>query len=196
MKAIRLTVVGLGVIAAVVLFRQLAHAAEYLNTGNAAGSQNSLNVDLQQSTNVQQNNQGSFSNDINAGANTGGNTGGADTGDASVNVDINNQFNTNQANVDQCCPSPTPTSKPGQPGQSPTPTGTQPPIGGGDGGGGRNGGGGPSADGGGGGVGGGGEVKGLSAAAGENYTEIAITASGIVCLLAGAYLTRKNHLAI
>ena len=56
MKAIRLTVVGLGVIAAVVLFRQLAHAAEYLNTGNAAGSQNSLNVDLQQSTNVQQNN--------------------------------------------------------------------------------------------------------------------------------------------
>lgn len=190
MKAIRLTVVGLGIIAAVVLFRQLAHAAEYLNTGNAAGSQNSIDATLQQSTNVNQSNQGSFTNDIDASADTGGNSGESiTTGDASVNVTVDNQFNRNQANV-PCCPekSPTPTLKPGQ---SPSPTPTSgvggPPSDGGDG---------DNGNGGGGVGGGGGQVIGLSAAAGENYAEIAITASGIVCLLAGAYLTRKNHLAI
>ena len=201
MKAIRLTVVGLALIAAVVVFAQFAHAAEYLNTGNAAGSDNSIDATLQQSTNVNQSNTGSFSNDIDASADTGGNSvsggngGPINTGDATTDVNVDNRFNVNQANV-TCCPegTPTPTPKKPGPGQSPTPTlhgGVGgPPSGDGDGGG--NGGG----NGGGGGVGGGGEVIGLAAASGENLGELALTVSGILCLLAGAYLTRKNHLAI
>lgn len=190
MNAIRLTMFGLLLVAAITL-RHVVFADQYTIGGNAAGSQNSIDVTGGQSTNVGQNNQGSFNNDINAGADTGGNSGGSiTTGDASVNVTVDNRFNSNQANV-TCCPdgkpSPTPTLKPGQ---SPSPTPTAgiggPPGDGGDG----------DGDNGDGGAGGGGEVVGISAAAGENYTEIAITSLGIVCLLAGAFLTRKNHLAI
>lgn len=197
MKAVRLTMVGLILIAAIALTRQLAQAAEYSTTGNAAGSQNSIDVTQQQSTNVNQSNQGSINNDIDASADTGGNSvsggngGSITTGDATSDVNINNRFNTSDANV-TCCPEKSPTPTPKKPGAGETPTPTPPggvggpPSGDGDGG-----------NGGGNGVGGGGgEVIGISAAAGENYTELAITASGIVCLLTGAYLTRKNHLAI
>jgi hypothetical protein len=202
MNAIRLTLVGLLLIAAVSAAR-VAYALQLDNSGNGAGSQNSIDITGGQSTNVWQNNQGSINNDVSAGADTGGNstTGNGNasitTGDASVNVTIDNQFNSNQANV-TCCPdgksTPTPTPKKPGPGQSPTPTPPGgiggPPSGDGGNGGGGNGGG----NGGGGGVGGGGQVIGLSAADGENYTQLLFTASGIVCLLAGAYLTRKNYL--
>lgn len=201
MNAIRLTMFGLILVAAIAL-RHAVFADQYSITGGGSDSQSTIDVSRSQSTSVNQNNQGSFRNDVDAEANTGGNAGGSvTTGDASVNVTVDNQFNSNQANV-PCCPdgkaSPTPTPKPHKPGETPTPiqSGPTPPggVGGppsGDGDGGGNGGGN-----GGDGVGGGGEVIGISAAAGENYMEIALTASGIVCLLAGAYLTRKNHLAM
>jgi len=107
-----------------------------------------------------------------------------------VDVGVKNNFNNNTADV-PCCkdgtPSPSPTQKPGE---APTPTPTAgiggPPGDGGDGGG----------NGGGGGVGGGGQVIGLSAASGENTIELLIISTGIVCLLAGAYLAQKNHLAL
>lgn len=192
MKAVRLTAVGLILIAVVAIGHRVL-AEQYVIEGNGAGSNNQLDINQNQNTTIQQNSNSSFKNDINAGANTGGNEGGSvTTGNASVKVTVKNQGNTNQANVDQCCPTKTPTPTPGKAGQpSPTPTsgvggGAPPADGGGDGGAGGNGGGG----------GGGGQVIGLSAASGENYSEIAITATGIVCLLAGAYLTRKHHLAI
>lgn len=182
------------------VFLGSARALELNNSGNGAGSQNSIDLQYNQSTNVNQNNQGSFNNDINAGANTGGNSvsggngGSITTGDATVNVTVDNRFNSNQANV-ECCPdgkTPTPTHKPGQPTGTPTPTPPGgvggPPGDGGDGDGGN--GGGPPA----GGVGGG-QVIGLSAASGENTTELLITSTGLVCLFAGTTLLRKNHIS-
>lgn len=182
------------------LFLGSVRALELNNSGNGAGSQNNIDLQQSQSTNVNQNNQGSFYNDIDASAQTGGNSvsggngGSITTGDATVNVTVDNRFNSNQVNV-KCCPdgkTPTPTHKPGQPTGTPTPT---PPggVGGppGDGDGGNGNGGGEN----GGGVGGGGQVIGLSAASGENTTELLITSTGIVCLLGATTLLRKNHIS-
>lgn len=187
-----------------------ARALELNISGNAANSQNQINLQGGQSTNIDQNNQGSFNNTIDASANTGGNSvsggngGSITTGNASTNVNVSNQFNSNQANV-TCCPSktPTPTPDPGKPKPSatPTPLGFQPTstptptppggVGGPPSGGGNNGNGG--GNGGAGGAGGpAGQVMGLSAASGEGTLETILTTSGIVCLLASTYFLRKK----
>lgn len=78
--------------------------------GNAADSDNDVQVNNTQNTNVTQNNTANFTNNIDGDANTGDNdanknNGGdvtVDTGDASVNATVVNQANTNYASVD-CC---------------------------------------------------------------------------------------------
>jgi len=92
-------------------------------SGNASGSNNSININQNESNTVNQSNSADVNNDVNASADTGGNSandnvGGSSikTGDATTNVNINNQFNTNKADVN-CKNCATPTPKP-----SPTPT--------------------------------------------------------------------------
>ena len=175
-------------------------------SGNGAGSNNTLNIQGNQSTKVTQKNSGSIDNNVNAGANTGGNEvsggngGTVKTGDASTNVNINNNFNNNTATV-PCCPSktPTPTRLPGQPTPTPTSTGSQPtstptpaqtppvgvggpPDGGGDGDGGNGGGG-----------NGGGQVMGLSQTAGDGREALLFYLAGALCLSIGGTLLKGTH---
>ena len=195
MNPIRLTTFGLITIATITTVH-VVRADQYSASGNAAGSQNSIEAAGVQSTNVVQTNQGSLTNDVSAGAQSGGNSGSITTGDASATVDVTNEFNSNQATVG-CCPTNTPTPTPKLPSETPSETPVLTPsasIGGpGDGGNGNGGGGGAPSGGGG---GGGGQVIGLPAASGENYTQLAITATGTVCLLAGSAIVRKNHLHV
>ena len=81
----------------------IARAVEFNNSGNGTGSQNSINFQNSNTTNIQQNNQGSVNNNVDANANTGGNSGGSiKTGDATTEVNINNNLNNNSATV-KCC---------------------------------------------------------------------------------------------
>lgn len=173
----------IGTLCVLTIFATAAHATEYIISGNGSGSDNSIEVNSNSETTIEQNNQGSFTNDIDASANTGGNDtdgGSVETGDASVLVRIRNFFNSNSADVDCCPEGVTPTPSVYDPGQ-PTPTPTTPPTGGGNGGGGNGGGGG--------GVGGpGGEILGLSAASGQS--EIFFYALGSLCLALGGALVR------
>lgn len=180
--------ITLSLFAAAFFFRS-ASAVELSIEGNAAGSDNTIQINSSQQTTVNQQNQMNVTNDVDANANTGGNStdnGSVETGDASVFVKIKNFFNQNSADVDDCCPegvtptppeagqTPTPTVyDPGKPTPTPTPieSGQAQP---------------PTTSSGGGGVGGG-EILGLSAAAGEGTTEALFYTLGTLCLaLAGA----------
>lgn len=166
-------------------------------SGNAADSQNTIQIQQSGSTTVNQSNQMDVNNDVDAQANTGGNStgdggGSVTTGDASIFVKIKNLFNINQAETG-CCPTPTPKVTPYDPGD-PTPTepGDEPPAED------QNGDGEPdeSADGNGGeedGVGGG-EVLGLSATAGNGLDATVIQLLGLVCLGIGSALVGPKKL--
>ena len=79
-------------------------------SGNGSGSDNLVEVELENETTVNQTNNATFNNSINGDASTGGNdandnTGGdveIDTGDADVTATVNNSANQNWASVD-CC---------------------------------------------------------------------------------------------
>lgn len=79
-------------------------------SGNGAGSENEAEIEIEQSTQVVQNNFAEIENDVEANASTGDNkaeenTGGdvsIDTGDASTDVIVKNTVNSNSASVD-CC---------------------------------------------------------------------------------------------
>jgi len=79
-------------------------------TGNGSDSYNKADVDVNQTTVVEQSNTANISNNVTANADTGKNdanrnTGGSvsiDTGDASTTVGITNEVNSNVAEV-QCC---------------------------------------------------------------------------------------------
>jgi hypothetical protein len=79
-------------------------------SGNGADSKNKAEVDIDQSTYVEQSNQADIDNHVYAKADSGDNdanrnTGGGvsvDTGDASTTVSVSNQANSNVADVD-CC---------------------------------------------------------------------------------------------
>lgn len=196
MKARKLLLLVIALAVLTVFLQHAAFADEFSITGNAAGSNNQIDINQQQSTSIQQSNQSSVTNDVDVNANTGGNRVSGDgdsikTGDARINVSITNQGNTNQANV-PCCPtaSPTPDGEKPAPSATLTPTPTTapglPPRGGDGGIGGGNGGGG---------IGGAGapQVLGLAAASGEGSLETALVLAGTLCLLAGTYLVRQNH---
>ena len=89
-------------------------------SGNASDSNNSININQSNSNTVNQSNSANVNNNANATSDTGGNSindgvggGSIRTGDATSNVNITNQFNSNVRNVSA---TPTPTPKP-----SPTP---------------------------------------------------------------------------
>lgn len=72
--------------------------------GNGAGSNNQVNYNQSNQTNYNQNNQANINNNVDANCNTGGNsasgnTGGnssINTGNCKVNVNVQNQVNSNQ----------------------------------------------------------------------------------------------------
>lgn len=143
-------------------------------SGNASNSNNSIQLNQNNSNNVNQSNSADVNNSVNINSNTGGNSINGGVGDGSIttgnitnNVNINNQLNSNAADV-KCKNCPTPTKKPGvspTPTKAPSgPTPTTPPGVGGNGGRGDGGG-----DGGPGGVGGPSQaVLGLPITSGEN----------------------------
>jgi len=186
------------ILVAFVLLVHAAWAIELDISGNAADSQNTIQVQQGGSTTVDQSNQMNVTNDVDAQANTGGNSigdggGSVTTGDSSIIVKIKNLFNINQAET-ECCPTPTPHYDPGKPTPTPLPgsppTGGGPPAGGAGDGGGNGGGGGGN---GGGGVGGG-EVLGLAATAGDGMAETIIQLLGLVCLGIGSALVGPKKL--
>ncbi|HEY5600726.1 MAG TPA: hypothetical protein VIK81_01415 [Patescibacteria group bacterium] len=82
-------------------------------SGNGSGSDNEIEeVEIENETTVSQDNWADVKNVVNVEANTGDNeaednTGGdvsIDTGDASANVSVSNNVNSNQASVEGCCP--------------------------------------------------------------------------------------------
>lgn len=93
-------------------------------SGNASGSNNSININQTESNTVNQSNSADVENSVNATSDTGGNSindgsGNASitTGNATSNVNINNQLNSNVSNINcKNCPTPTP-----KPSPSPTP---------------------------------------------------------------------------
>ncbi len=122
-----------------VVFAAQAYSATLEISGNAANSNSSIQFNQNNSTNVNQSNNANLNNDVNVNSNTGGNSinggvgdGSIKTGDINTNININNQFNSNIANV-PCNNCPTPTKKPGvsptptTPPGGPTPTPTTPP---------------------------------------------------------------------
>src|SRR3989344_295269 len=122
-------------------------AVTYDISGNGAGSNNQVNYNQQTNQTVNQSNQSNVSNNVDVNCNTGGNSAsgntgsnvGVNTGDCSSNVNIQNNLNSNNAQVG-CCKSPTP---------KPSPSSSNPPVGGpGGGDGGSSSGGGSSASGG------------------------------------------------
>ncbi|MBI2611216.1 hypothetical protein HYW54_00530 [Candidatus Gottesmanbacteria bacterium] len=153
--------------------------------GNAAGSQNSINVNQSSQTNVNQNSNTNLENQIDANANTGGNSASNNqgdasikTGDASVNITVNNKTGKNKADI--CC-EPTEKPKPTKPGPTTPPggpTATPKPGNGG------NGGPGPGN----GGVGGPpGQVMGIAAAS-NGTDKYILYGLGLVCLGIGMFL--------
>lgn len=186
--------VAVSFLALVISGSTMARAFDYIIQDNGAGSQNQLQIENTNSTSVFQTNQGSVNNNVDASANTGGNSvngssgnGTINTGDATVNVNITNQLNSNNATV--CCGTPTPTLRPGQP--TPTkapvvPTPTQKPGNGGNGD--NNGNGGANVNGG----NGGGSVMGLAATSGEPLTEYLFYAASFVCLVAARKLLKPS----
>ena len=170
-----------------VIFAGSAAAQDFIIQDNGSGSQNGINFQQNNQTNINQSNQMDVDNNVDASANTGGNSvnggneGSITTGDARVNVNIDNNLNHNWSDVG-CCKA-TPTPKPGTtptpgPTGGPTPTPTPKTGDGGKDGDGKNDGGGN-----GGGVGGG-QVLGLSATSGEiAWQDLFYLGSG-VCLLA------------
>lgn len=159
------------------------NAVQYSVTGNGTGSNNSINVQSTTGTTVNQTNQGSVSNDINANANTGGNTtnnGSVQTGGANVNVNVTNNLNTNNAQTG-CCGSPTPKPTIGDPGAPSNPNTP---------------GNGSTTSNGSGGTGGAaakqGEILGLSATSGEGNTQAILTTLGLLCLSIGGALVRSS----
>lgn len=102
-------------------------------SGNASGSNNSININQSNSNTVNQSNSANVDNNANATSDTGGNSandgvggGSITTGDATSNVNINNQFNNNVGNINcKNCVTPTPTPKPSpKPSPTSTPGGT------------------------------------------------------------------------
>lgn len=100
------------------IFSSLSFAETIIDvSGNGAGSTNSTNVSGQNSSTTNQSNTSNVNNNVNVNCNTGGNSnnnnsGGSSsttTGDCSANVNIQNNLNSNQANV-PCsnCPNATP----------------------------------------------------------------------------------------
>ena len=162
-------------------------------SGNASDSNNSININQKNSNTVNQSNSADVNNSVNATSDTGGNSindgvggGSIKTGDATTNVNIKNQLNTNAADVNcKNCPTPTPKPKPSptDPGK-PTSTPTPAPSGNdgdGDGDGGDGGeGGAPQAP----------AVLGLSAASGESSLFKIIP--GLISILLGFNLLRKK----
>ncbi len=81
-------------------------------SGNGVQSNNTVNFSQNNTTNVTQNNTANVSNNVNVSQDTGNNeanknTGGnvsIDTGKASSNVTVNNTVNSNEADVNPCCP--------------------------------------------------------------------------------------------
>lgn len=184
--------ISLSVLALAVLVTQV-NAETLQISGNGADSNNSIQLNQNNNTSVNQTNQANVNNDVNITSNTGGNSINGGVGDGSIktgninnNVEINNQFNTNNATVNcKNCPTsnPTPTSKPGQP----TPT-TKPGVGGN--GGGTSGG---SSSGGAGGSSSGGQILGLPTTSGENeLANLLKLLPAFGSLLAGFSLLRKN----
>mgnify|MGYP001614207366 CR=1 FL=1 len=164
-------------------------------SGNASGSNNSININQSNSNTVNQSNSANVNNNANATSDTGGNSindgvggGSIRTGDATSNVNITNQFNSNVRNVSATPtptpkPSPTPIQQIGGPTSTPTPN----PSGNGGNGGGDGG------DGGDGGEGGAPQapaVLGLSAASGESSLFKIIP--GLISILLGFNLLRKK----
>ncbi|OGH16895.1 MAG: hypothetical protein A3C30_04455 [Candidatus Levybacteria bacterium RIFCSPHIGHO2_02_FULL_40_18] len=179
------------------IFVTAANAETIEISGNGSGSNNSIQLNQNNSININQSNSADVSNSVNINSNTGGNSINGGVGDGSIttgnitnNVNINNQLNTNIADV-KCknCPSPTkaptPTQKPGDPIPT-TPPGVGDPDGdGGDGGDGDGGVGGP-----------GGEVLGVSelAVTGDFATLAAITGqtAGIALMSLGALISPRK----
>jgi uncharacterized membrane protein YgcG len=167
-------------------------------SGNASGSNNSINIDQDDTNTVNQSNTVDVENNVKATAETGGNSandnvGGVTikTGDATTNVNIKNQFNTNSADVNcKNCATPTPTPKP-----SPTQ-----PVGGpisdpgsptsGSAGGSSSSGGGGSSSGGSTGGAGQGQVQGLSATSGDKT--LFTTIAGFLLIFLGYTFLRRN----
>jgi hypothetical protein len=184
------------IVVAFVFLVRTAWAIELEISGNAADSQNTIQIQQGGSTNVNQSNQMDVTNNVDAQANTGGNTvgggGSVTTGDASVFVKIKNFFNINRAET-ECCPEPSDAPfDPGKP--TPTPDPGSPPTGGGPPAGGAGGGNGGGGGGNGGGGVGGGEVLGLAGTAGDGITETAIQLLGLVCLGIGSALVGPKKL--
>lgn len=80
-------------------------------TGNGTNSENEVEVEVENEVYVQQGNEAYIENNVSADAKTGGNTAGRntsgdvmiDTGDAATFVEVDNQANSNVAEVDGCC---------------------------------------------------------------------------------------------
>lgn len=109
----------------VILIAERVYSDSLEISGNASGSNNSININQTESNTVNQSNSADVNNNVNATSDTGGNSindgvggGSIKTGNATSNVNINNQFNTNKADVNcKNCSTPTPTPK-----LSPSPT--------------------------------------------------------------------------
>ena len=169
--------------------RYIANAQSVIIEDNAAGSQNSVEVNVQDQTNTNQQNSAEVGNDVDVNCDTGNNStnqntgsgASTNTGDCQTSVTVTNQLNSNQAQV-SCpgCPSPTPL-----PGQSPPPT--QPPAGGANGGGNGNGDGGDGDNGAEGGV----EAPEVLAAAGTSVN-LVTSLAGLILILSGLHLFVRN----
>ena len=87
-------------------------ATEVVISENGSNSDNTVNVAIDNSTTVDQDNYANITNDVNVSANTGkndanDNTGGdvsITTGDATAGVGVSNTANSNTADVTGCCP--------------------------------------------------------------------------------------------
>ena len=179
-----------------VVFAAGVYAETLEISGNASNSNSSIQLNQNNSVNINQSNSADVNNSVNIKSNTGGNSISGGVGDGSIttgnitnNVNINNQLNSNVADV-KCknCITPTPTKKPGV---SPTPT-TPPGANGKPGDGGRGGDG--DGDGGPGGVGGPSQaVLGLAQTSGENsLVDLLKLLPALTSLTLGYGLLRKN----
>src|SRR3989344_4134893 len=110
-----ITKIGVAASSAAIVLSSLivpALAVDIEVSGNGASSNNTVNYSQSNDVDIDQDNDADISNDIDVDADTGNNeanknTGGdvsIDTGDASSNVTVNNAVNSNQAEVDACCP--------------------------------------------------------------------------------------------
>ncbi len=178
----------------VVLIAGKVYSETFDISGNASGSNNSIDINQSNPNTVNQSNSANVNNNANANSDTGGNSinngvgeGSIKTGKATTNVNINNQFNSNVIKTNPTPtpkPSSTPTPKLGGPTSSPT---TAPSGNGGNGGNGDGGAGGASttAD-----PGRGGAVLGLSATSGE--TSLLKLIPGLASILFGVSLITRR----